>query len=135
METIEGWLREHGDWLGWVLTASLVLFIASLVAVPIIAIYMRPDYFLHTTRIPAPKTPTQWLIRITKNAFGLVFFLMGIAMLVLPGQGILTILIGMSLLDFPGKRALQLRVVQLKSVRRSIDWMRRKANREPLELP
>jgi hypothetical protein len=56
-------------------------------------------------------------------------------MLLLPGQGILTILIGLMLLDFPGKRRLERRLVQQPSVWRAINWMRAKAHQPALELP
>jgi hypothetical protein len=59
----------------------------------------------------------------------------GVAMLLLPGQGILTILIGLMLIDFPGKRRLERRLVQQPSVWRAINWMRAKAHQPPLEMP
>ncbi len=67
-----------------------------------------------------------------KNALGYLFVLMGIAMLVLPGQGILTIMIGVTLLDFPGKYRLERWLVSRRPVLRSINWLRRCAGREPL---
>ena len=45
---------------------------------------------------------------IGKNLLGVFFVLIGIAMLVLPGQGILTIIAGMMLLDFPGRHRTRL---------------------------
>jgi hypothetical protein len=56
-------------------------------------------------------------------------------MLLLPGQGLLTIFVGLGLLDFPGKRKLELGIIRLRGVRDSIDWLRHKANKEPLEIP
>jgi len=64
-----------------------------------------------------------------------VLLLMGIAMLVLPGQGILTMLIGISLLDFPGKRTLEKKIVCHPSVHRAIDKIRQRAGQSPLVLP
>jgi hypothetical protein len=58
---------------------------------------------------------------------------MGLAMLVLPGQGILTILIGVMLLDFPGKRRWELWLIRRRGVRHSIDWIRQRAARPPLD--
>ena len=55
-------------------------------------------------------------------------------MLVLPGQGILTILVGFTLLDFPGKFRLQRWIVTRRGVLESINWVRKKAGREPLAL-
>jgi hypothetical protein len=53
-------------------------------------------------------------------------------MLLLPGQGVLTILIGIVLLDFPGKYRLERWAVRHRPVYRSINWLRR--GREPIEL-
>ena len=41
-----------------------------------------------------------------RNAVGLVLVTAGLAMLVLPGQGIITLLVGIILMDFPGKHRL-----------------------------
>jgi hypothetical protein len=58
----------------------------------------------------------------------------GIIMLVLPGQGILTIVIGLTLVDFPGKYRIESAIVRHATVRRAIDWIRQKANKPPLLL-
>jgi hypothetical protein len=44
-------------------------------------------------------------------------------------------LVGLGLTSFPGKRRLELWVVQRRSVRRAIAWLRRRAGREPLRYP
>jgi hypothetical protein len=75
------------------------------------------------------------IVLVVKNVLGLVFVLAGVAMLVLPGQGILTILIGLSLMNFPGKRTLERRFVQQPMVLQAINWMRRKAGQPPLTVP
>ena len=69
---------------------------------------------------------------IGKNVFGLVFVLMGLAMLVLPGQGILTIVIGLVLIDFPGKYKLERWIVSRRAVLNSINWLRQRADRGPI---
>ena len=55
-------------------------------------------------------------------------------MLVLPGQGILTILIGLSLVEFPGKRRLEAKLVGQATVLSTINKMRAKFNKPPLIL-
>ena len=69
---------------------------------------------------------------VLKNALGLLLLACGIVMLVIPGQGLLTMLIGLMLMDFPGKRRLEARLVAVPSVRRSINWLRERAHRAPL---
>ena len=43
------------------------------------------------------------LLLIAKNLLGFVLIVAGIAMLVLPGQGLLTIVVGVVLMNFPGR--------------------------------
>ena len=59
----------------------------------------------------------------------------GIAMLVLPGQGVLTIVIGIMLLDFPGKYRFERRLVAYGPVLKAINGIRRAARRQPLIVP
>ena len=58
--------------------------------------------------------------------------LIGAAMLVLPGQGILTILAGVMLLDFPGRHRLVCWIVTRHAVLNSLNWVRRRAGRPEL---
>lgn len=55
-------------------------------------------------------------------------------MLVLPGQGILTILIGLGIMNFPGKFAVERWFVERKGVMFSINWIRQKTKHPPLQL-
>lgn len=71
------------------------------------------------------------VINSLKIIIGVVLLLCGIAMLVLPGQGLLTILIGLSLIPFPGKKRLEQTILARKSVRYSLNWIRTKASKEP----
>jgi hypothetical protein len=100
---------------------------------------MSPDYFLHPSppveswrrRHPALRISTL----VIKNVLGVVLLLAGLAMLVLPGQGIITILVAMSLLNFPGKRSLELRIIRQGPVLQAINWIRARAKRPPLVVP
>ena len=60
--------------------------------------------------------------------------LAGLAMLVLPGQGLLTILIGLMLLDFPGKRRLERRIVARPAILAMLNRMRARRGRDPLRV-
>ena len=74
------------------------------------------------------------MLLIGKNLLGGLLVLSGIAMLVLPGQGLLTIAMGLLLMDFPGKHRLERRIVRTRPVLRSINWLRRKAHKNPLKI-
>ena len=133
------WLRAHEFLLGWLGAASVLMFVGSSIAVPWLVVRIPADYFVDRRHLVDRWQPRHPLVRIafltTKNLCGVVLVLAGVAMLVLPGQGILTILIGLMCLDFPGKFALELWFVRQPRVLGAINWMRAKAHRPPLELP
>jgi hypothetical protein len=79
----------------------------------------------------ATHTTFGYFIYALKILLGICLLGVGIAMLVLPGQGILTIVLGLSLLPFPGKHALEKNLLARKSVRASLNWFRKKANKPP----
>ena len=70
------------------------------------------------------------LVKIVKIIIGIFLLVCGIAMLVLPGQGLLTMLIGLSMLPFPGKHKIEQNLLARKSIRSSLNWIRIKANKE-----
>jgi len=71
---------------------------------------------------------------LVKNIVGVIIVLLGIAMLVLPGQGLLMILIGLALVVFPGKYKLERWLISREPVYKSANWLREKANKEPLVI-
>jgi hypothetical protein len=138
MEWIEAWLGEHQLLITVMVGISTASFFGTLALVPVLLARIPADYFVGPrppddlgTGVPAA---ARLLLRIGKNLLGVVLVLMGIAMLVLPGQGVLTILLGIALVDFPGKRRLERRIARRPRVRRSIDWIRNRAKRPPLQF-
>jgi len=133
------WLQAHKGLAGTIALGSLVVAVLYLGLMSLFIARMSPDYFVSPK--PAPGTfrtvhpVVRVLVRVVKNLLGIVFLVAGLAMLVLPGQGALTILVAISLLDFPGKRRLELRIVSQRHVKRSIDWIRARARQPPLNLP
>jgi len=133
------------EWVGlppsaawWTLIASVVMFAVGLVVVPLIIIRIPSDYFADEVRAaddsPFRSTWGRWSWLVIKNVLGIGFLFFGLLMLVLPGQGILTILIALMLLDFPGKFRVQRWVVARRGVLDSINWVRKRHQREPLAL-
>nr|WP_240919931.1 PGPGW domain-containing protein [Paraglaciecola sp. 20A4] len=77
------------------------------------------------------KSSVIFIIEMAKILIGIGLLVCGIIMLVLPGQGLITMLIGLSLIPFPGKNELEQNLLSRKSVRSSLNWIRAKANKEP----
>ena len=117
---------------------SLFSFIATLVIIPWLILELPDDYFAEPTRhsfLGELHHPVlRVLLIVLKNMLGASFLLLGIALLVLPGQGLLTMLLGLILIDFPGKYHLQRWLVTKKSVLHSVNWLRAKGNRGPIKL-
>ena len=114
---------------------SVVGFIGTLIAIPLILVRLPPDYF--DTRVPRhwmkDHHPALRMIGlVVKNAVGAVFLLAGFAMLFLPGQGILTMLVGISLMNFPGKQQLEATLIGQPTVLSAINAMRKKFEKPPL---
>lgn len=132
------WIKDN-TWLLWTLSGvSAGLFVLTIIALPIIVARLPADYFTRTERgKPAfdhMSPTTQKLLLIAKNTLGVVILLAGVAMLVLPGQGMLAIFVGAMLVDFPGKRRLERWLVARRGVKKTLDWIRRKAGRPPLHV-
>ncbi len=129
-------MQSHRVLLGWLGATSVVTFLATLVVVPWLVVRLPADYFTYTRRCPQARRSShpvvRWALVILKNILGTVFIVTGILMLVLPGQGVLTIVIGITFLDFPGKYQLERRLVSFPPVLRSINWLRQKAKRDVL---
>jgi len=123
----------------WYLAAfSIVSFIATLLLVPVLVIRIPEDYFAEKKRHRwepwAHEHPLiRWSLLIAKNSLGYIIIVLGIAMLVLPGQGILTILIGIMFINFPGKYRLERWVVMRAPVLNTINKLRQRAGRAPLK--
>ncbi|MBX3439437.1 MAG: hypothetical protein KF861_18255 [Planctomycetaceae bacterium] len=140
LEQATAWFRANGD-IVWGLTiCSAVMFVGTLLVVPILLARIPEDYFLHPPRLQtqgwdARHPLTRVTVRIAKNILGVVIVVAGLAMLILPGQGLLTVLVGGLLLDLPGKRGLEVALLRRPHVYRAVDWLRKRANRPPLQLP
>jgi len=132
------WIGLPKEAVWWIVIASASMFGLALITAPLFVIRIPADYFSHLHRSDAeyPRRHAwfRWIWLILKNVLGIGFLFFGALMLVLPGQGILTILIGMTLLDFPGKFRLQRWAVSRKGVLDSINWVRSKRGKEPLTL-
>jgi UPF0716 family protein affecting phage T7 exclusion len=75
-----------------------------------------------------------YVFTITRNVLWALFVLMGIFMLVLPGQGLVTLFVGIMLIDFPKKRLFLLWMIRKRSIYKSLNWARKCAHRAPLML-
>lgn len=118
--------------------AFALTFVGSLLVIGILLVRIPADYF-RTDYEPRRSTAhpvLRWSARIIKNCFGYAVIALGIVMSLplVPGQGILTIMIGLMLIDFPGKRRLERSLVSRPRVLRTINRIRQRYGRSPLQL-
>lgn len=130
-------LEQHSQLILLIASASLIMLVLCIATLPFLVAAIPDDYFSEKKR---PKNPANlpWpvviTVRLIKNIVGLVLVLAGIAMLVFPGQGVLTLLMGLILLDYPGKFQLERKVISYPAVLATINWMRRKRGKQEFRL-
>jgi hypothetical protein len=138
------WLPPRWAWLVELLLEPRVMLAITLVSLGLFvgtlflgswAVRRLPvDYLERTALPPRPRGMARWG-QLLRNLIGFLLLLIGVLMLVLPGQGLLTILAALSLLDFPGKRKLEHRLLSLPRVLAAANHLRRRAGRLPLHVP
>ena len=132
------WLWDRADWLGWLSLLSLLTLLSSAIILPWLVARLPEDYFLdHPSPPPSTVQPTlwRWLGWLARNMIGLVFFLAGLAMLVLPGQGVLTLLVSLIWLDFPYKRSWEQTLFRFPAIHGPANWIRFQSGKPPLRIP
>jgi hypothetical protein len=114
---------------GLLALASAVLFVVSLALVPALLVRLPPDAFV---KPPRPRAPA---VRAARNVAGAALIVLGLLLLVLPGQGVLTILVGLALLDLPAKERVVGRILRQHTVQGAVQRLRARAGRPPLLVP
>ena len=133
---ILSFLRDHAVLLSWLGGASLLMFVGSLIGVPLVVVKLPEDYLHREHKLARNWPPYLFLpFMAIKNTLGILFFLSGIAMLFLPGQGLLTMLIGLVLIDVPRKQILVRRILGYRRVLRAINRLRKRFGRPVLGPP
>ncbi len=121
------------------LAIFVVTFLFSLAIVSIILVKLPADHFKrdHDTKFwSGPRPAFRAAGMIGKNILGVLLVIVGIVLSIpgVPGQGLLTILLGIMLVDFPGKRRLEQKLLAREEVRNTIDRLRARFHKPPLEL-
>lgn len=140
MAWLTAWLPEwmlSEEFLVWLGVFSLLMFVGSVIAVPIAVARIPEEYFAHDRRehdYRSDRHPVvHVLLVVAKNLLGALFFLIGFILLFLPGQGILSMVLGIILMDFPGKFALEQRMVANDTVFNALNWLRARSRKPPLK--
>jgi hypothetical protein len=124
------------QWAWLIAPFSILMFVGTLALLPYLLIRLPTDYFISRpiTEWPTRHPLVHLMLVVGKNLLGVLLMGLGFVMLVLPGQGLLTILLGIILMDFPGKRNLERRLIRYKPLLKSANWLRQRYNKPPFEV-
>ena len=116
--------------------SSIAILVISALSIGYFIKKIPYDYFLNDKREMShykDNNPILWIITLAlKNLVGYCLILGGILMLILPGQGLLTILVGLMLSDYPGKFKLEKRIIKTSLVLKTVNWYRAKSGIQPI---
>jgi len=130
---------EWEQLLLWGTGLSVVAVIFTLIGVPWVVTRLPGDYFVQERREAWHTSSGEPLfalvLGVLKNLLGFVLLVLGVIMLVTPGQGLLTLLAGLLLMNFPGKYRLERWLVQRPGVMRALNWLRGRRQQPPFDVP
>ena len=135
---LAGFLESHPVLLRGMILGSATMFLLTPVLAPLIIILMPADALLRYRRknsLPQQIRSGRLLWHFIKDVLGGVLILLGILLLFMPGQGLLTIFVGLMIADLPGKRRLLGQLLSRDGVRTAVEKIRRRWNRPPLQYP
>ena len=132
---LEPLAQQLEPWLPALTVTGIIMALASCVAIPWLLLRMPEDYFTESYQPHTHRGPLAWCFWLIRNVLAILLLVAGIVMLVLPGQGLLTILIALMASTFPGKYRLERAIMRRPGVFRAANWIRRKYHRTPLKHP
>ena len=133
---MEEWISK--DTLLWVSTVSGVGLLVFAIAIPWLIIRMPDDFFSNPQRynwLDRKPATIRIPIRILKNLLAGALVIVGVVMFLTPASGLFPVLLGVVLADVPGKLKLQRWILSRKTIRKSMNWLRRKFHRKPVQMP
>ena len=131
------WFADHPEVLISIGISSIFIFLISILGISWFVAQIPEDYFLlskrQTSKWQQQKPILRFVVVVAKNILGLSLIIGGLLMLVLPGQGLLTIITGLLLVNYPGKYKLEQKLVLMPSIYKALNWIRFKAKKPPLQ--
>jgi hypothetical protein len=126
---------QHPSVLAWVSLVSVAGVVFGLPGASRLVCWLPSNYFMVFDKPVTAAKLFRPQIQIVKNIAGGILVCLGILMLIVPGQGLLTLFLGLVIMDFPGKRKVIRFLIRRKTIQNSLNWIRRKKRRPPFEFP
>lgn len=127
------------SWLYGIGFISIFFFFFSILLSLWLIERLPSDYFLKWHKNTYGLRHQHWSMRLLtyllRNTLALILFLSGVAMLFLPGQGLLTILLALVISDTRYKRRLLDKLISKPKIQASLNWVRRKKKRQLFKFP
>lgn len=120
--------------LAWASLLSLVVFVGSVVALPVVIVRLPADYFVEGAETRRRGGMLGTALVFVRNVVGVALLLTGVALLFLPGQGLLMILASVVVMEFPGKKRLERRLIARAEVLRVVNRIRARFRAPPFAL-
>jgi len=137
-------LSDFVSGLTWqkILVGALIFlasFFINLGIVSAILVKLPADHFSkkRKTKFWAGPRPAIHAAKVIgKNIAGILLVALGIVLSLpgVPGQGLLTVLLGIMLLDFPGRHRLEQKLLSKPSIVNTINRLRKRFDKQPLQL-
>jgi hypothetical protein len=138
------WISERWTAASWTAIAiGLALFVATFVIsylVVCVVLIKLPENYFHSDYehhlLPDSHPVLRSVAIAAKNVVGVILILAGIVLSLpgVPGPGLLTIFIGVMLTDLPGKRKLEVKLIGRPAVLGTVNKLRAKYNKPPLQI-
>ena len=136
MNEVTSWVQQNQALLGQLGIFSAISGILGVVGLPLLIVYLPADYLTREKSPGRERHPILVGLGLgLKNLIGVFCIVFGILLLVLPGQGIVTILIGLALTDLPGKNEVLHKIAGHPKVGRFLNRIRERGSKPPFELP
>ncbi len=128
-------LERHPALLVSLGAGSLVLLVSSALALPWLIRRLPSDYLTAEPDAPSAHPVLRLVVAVLRNIAASVLLVAGVAMLVLPGQGLLTIAAAVAVSTAPGKRRLLRWIASRPVILRAMNRIRKRAGVAELEAP
>lgn len=127
-------MGQHEALVWWLAAFSALGLLTTVLLTPWLLVRLPADYFTDTARSERTRAnkPAWW--KLGRNLLGYLLIVLGILLLALPGQGLVTIAVGALLADFPGRARLLRWAISRGPVLKLVNRLRRRARREPLQV-
>ena len=131
------WIEFVTEHVGALVGFSIATLVMTFILLPFMIVRLPEEYFLESHR-PRPLSRNlivHLILTALKNVLGLGFVVLGLLLLFVPGQGILTVIVGLTIMNYPGKFKLERWLVMRPRVLPALNWLRQHYGEPPLEDP